>query len=145
MRRRALTACTGRGTEFTPLREAVLAELWRARTPLGAYELSDRLSERTGHRMAANSVYRILEVFQAIGMVRRVESKHAYCLVGASGDAADILLMCDECGGVGAIGTGEIRTAIASRSAAAGFHPTRQVVEVAGRCHDCDAGAVSHA
>lgn len=138
MRHRAAAACAERGTELTSLREAVLAELWGAGSPLGAYELSARLSDRNGQRIAPNSVYRILELLQSIALVRRVESRHVYCLVEADSDTADILLMCDNCGGVTAIGTGDVRIAIASRSEAAGFHPTRQVVEVAGCCRECD-------
>jgi len=139
LHRRALAECAARGTELTPLREAVLAELWEAGSPLGAYELSARISDRKRQRIAPNSVYRILDLLQSIALVRRVESMHAYYLVEAESGSTDILLMCNDCGGVTAIGTGDIRTAIASRSEAAGFHPVSQVVEVAGRCHDCDA------
>jgi Fur family transcriptional regulator, zinc uptake regulator len=83
-------------------------------------------------------------LFLEIGIVRRVESKHAYRLVDPAGDPGDILLMCEDCGGVTAIGTGQVRSAVAAQSEAAGFHPTRQVIEVAGLCRDCDNARGQH-
>lgn len=136
LRERAACACIEQGTRLTDLRENVLRELWAACAPLGAYELVDRLKERTGHHLAANSAYRVLTLFQDLGLVRRVESKHAYVVAGA--ERADVFLLCEGCGAATAVCDGGIAALVAARSEALGFHPTRQIVELTGRCHDCD-------
>jgi Fur family transcriptional regulator, zinc uptake regulator len=142
LRERAARACAERGTQLTELREAVLRELWAAGVPLGAYELADRLTGRAGGHLAANSAYRLLMLFQEMGLVRRVESKHAYVVAGA--ESADLFLLCDGCGAVMGVSDGEVAALLAARSQALGFHATRQIVEVTGRCQDCDERGGGH-
>jgi len=144
LRDHARRVCAERATQLTGLREAVLRELWAAGAPVGAYDLANRLGRRVGSRLAANSVYRVLTLFQALGLVHRVESKHAYMVASADGRSADIFLLCDGCGAVSTVSDVELAARLAARSEALGFHPTRQVVEVAGRCHDCDERARGH-
>lgn len=125
------------GTSMTPFRRIVLQEIANSRQPLGAYNLADRISLQLSKRVAPNSIYRVLELFCELGIVRRVESLHAFCLVTGD-DASAVLLMCDDCGGIQAVGSGEVHDAVSRQIEAAGFHPNRQVIEVAGRCQSCD-------
>lgn len=134
---RARMVCEREGTTLTRLRELVLAELWAAPHPLGAYGLADLLSVRTGHRVAPNSVYRILELLKSLDLVYRVESKHAYAITAADCDHADLLLLCDDCGGVTAVSDDGVRALVKARSESRGFHPSRQLIEVAGQCPAC--------
>lgn len=136
-RHRAIIACEQTGMVMTPLREAVLQGLWRAGSPQGAYGLTSELSEELGRRIGANSVYRILKLFSATGLVRRVESKHTYCVAGLPEGEADILIMCDDCGHATEVSAHHVRTLLKQCSETIGFHPSPRPIEVAGRCHSC--------
>lgn len=134
---RVAALCAEAGTSMTPFRRIVLEEIAGSPQPLGAYNLADRISQQLGKRVAPNSIYRVLELLCDLGVVRRVESRHAYCLV-TSDDASAVLLMCDDCGGIQAVGSGEVHDAVSRQIEAAGFRPYRQVIEVAGRCQNCE-------
>lgn len=140
----AANACRARNTELTTMRETVLAELFAANVPLGAYELASRVSARLNTQIAPNTIYRIVKLLQSIGVIVHIASKHSYCVVSsAPGETGDVLLICDDCGGVTTTGNSEIRHAVAALSQALRFHATRQVVEVTGRCPECE-GSGSH-
>lgn len=134
---RAAIACDRTGTSITPLREAVLRGLWKAELPLSAYELASVVSENLGRGIAANSIYRILELYSAAGLVRRVERTHAYCVVRLVSSATDILMMCDDCGHLTEVSANCVRTLLNQCSGKFGFHPSARPIEVAGRCLDC--------
>ncbi len=133
---RVARMCAEAGTSLTPFRQAILDEIASNSQPLGAYSLAARLSTHFGKNIAPNSIYRVLELFCELGVVRRVESRHAYCLV-TSDDTSPVLLMCDDCGGIQAVSSGEVHEAVLRQIEAAGFRPNRQVLEVAGRCQNC--------
>lgn len=139
---RAVEVFSAHGTSLTPLRKAVIAELFAAHNPLGAYDLADRLGQRNGRRVAANSVYRVLTLCQAVGLVRRVESKHAYVVVHADEAGAGLFLLCDSCGGVTPVSDPQLDAVLAESSAAAGFHAAGRGVELAGTCRECDAATL---
>lgn len=136
-RHRAMIACEHTGMVMTPLREAVLQGLWRAESPRGAYGLTSELSEELGRRIGANSVYRILKLFSATGLVRRVESKQTYCIVGLAEGETDILIMCNSCGHATEVSANHVRTLLKQCSEAFGFQPSTRPIELAGQCRDC--------
>jgi Fur family zinc uptake transcriptional regulator len=126
------------GTSLTPFREAVLHELATSVQPLGAYEIATRLGRLMGKSVAANSVYRVLDILLTSGLVQRVESKQAYCLSPLDVGAGRILLMCEDCGSIETIEGGAVAEALDQQSQAAHFRPRRKVIEVAGLCQSCD-------
>lgn len=134
----AAACLSARGTSLTPFREAVLQELVTSVQPLGAYEIATRLGRHMGKSVAANSVYRVLDVLLAAGLVQRIESKQAYCLSPLDAGAGRILLMCEDCGSVETIEGGEVAEALEQESQAAHFRPRRKVIEVTGICQSCD-------
>ena len=67
--------------------------------PASAYDIAEKVSQNEGRRVAANSVYRILDLFVGANLARRVESANAY----VANDHPDclhdcIFLICDNCG-----------------------------------------------
>ena len=95
-----------------------------------------RSREAEGRRVAANSVYRILDLFVATNLARRVESANAY-IANAHPDCRHdcIFLVCDSCGQVTHIDDDSITGAGARRGReAGGFAPRRPVIEVRGLC-----------
>src|SRR5262249_21009161 len=84
---RAEEACGARGVRLTPLRRRVLQTLAESHSPLGAYEIVERLKKTRGSAPAM-SVYRALEFLLAEGLAHRIESKNAFlaCIRGHETD-----------------------------------------------------------
>jgi len=138
LEKRAHERCALRGTKLTSLRLRVLRALWSAKEPVGAYDLSDRVSVEAGGRwMAPNSIYRVLILFAELGLVRRVESRHAYVVARDGDPGSDMFFLCDGCGAVTAIDEPQLAALLTSQASALGFTPHHQVVEVAGQCRTC--------
>jgi Fur family zinc uptake transcriptional regulator len=127
------------GEQWTAMRSAVFEALASFDRPASAYDIADRVSRDQGRRVAANSVYRILDLFVGANLARRVESVNAY----VANDHPDclhdcIFLICDSCGQATHIDNDRLSTGVRDAAKAAGFAPDRPVIEVHGRCGECE-------
>jgi Fur family transcriptional regulator, zinc uptake regulator len=96
------------------------------------------VSKREGRRVAANSVYRILDLFVSANLVRRVESANAYVANEHPDCLHDcIFLVCDSCGQATHIDDDAVASGVRQAASKSGFAPVRPVIEVHGRCADC--------
>ena len=75
---------TERGEQWTDMRAAVFEALAGFDKPASAYDIAEAVSKARGKRVAANSVYRILDLFVGTNLARRVESANAYVANAAS-------------------------------------------------------------
>ena len=66
------------------MRAAVFEALAGFDKPASAYDIAEAVSKAQGRRVAANSVYRILDLFVGANLARRVESANAYVANAAS-------------------------------------------------------------
>jgi Fur family zinc uptake transcriptional regulator len=132
---RALTAS---GEQWTSMRAAVFEALSGFDKPASAYDVTDAVSAAQGRRVAANSVYRILDLFVAKNVAMRVESANAY-LANAHPDCLHdcIFLVCDKCGRVTHVDDDQLSQRIRETARATGFRPEKPVIEVRGRCATC--------
>jgi Fur family zinc uptake transcriptional regulator len=87
------------GEQWTDMRAQIFASLAAFSKPASAYDIADAVSRARGKRVAANSVYRILDLFVANNLALRVESANAY-LANEHPDCVHdcIFLVCDACG-----------------------------------------------
>ena len=87
------------GEQWTTMRASVFEALSGFTKPASAYDIADSVSKSQGRRVAANSVYRILDLFVGANVAMRVESKNAY-IANAHPDCQHdcIFLVCDDCG-----------------------------------------------
>jgi len=137
------TAAKGRliavGEQWTPLRGQVFAALAGFDRPVSAYDVTDAVSAAAGRRVAANSVYRILDLFVANNVAARVESANAF-IANVHPDCPHdcIFLVCDRCGGATHVDDDRITGDVRAAAAATGFRPVRPVIEVRGICANCD-------
>src|SRR5205085_9567611 len=69
---------TREGEQWTEMRAAVFEALAGFDKPASAYDIAEAVSNAQGRRVAANSVYRILDLFVSSNLARRVESANAY-------------------------------------------------------------------
>ena len=126
------------GDQWTDLRATVFAALAGFDKPASAYDVTEAVSARAGRRVAANSVYRILDLFVANNVALRVESRNGYLANAHPGCRHDcIFLVCDDCGKTTHIDDDSLSDAVRAAARATGFIPVRPVLEVRGHCADC--------
>lgn len=126
------------GEQWTSLRGEVFATLAADRRPVSAYDVADATSARIGRRIAANSVYRILDLFVAKQIATRIESRNAYLVNEHPGCAHDcIFLVCDGCGTITHLDDDAVTLGLRAAASARGFQPARPVIEMQGRCETC--------
>ena len=133
--RRALEAA---GEQWTEMRADVFTALASKERPVSAYDVAESLSGARGKRVAANSVYRILDLFVRNDLARRVESANAYVANSHPGCRHDcIFLICDSCGKIVHIDDDALTGALVGAARGAGFADVRPVIELRGHCADC--------
>lgn len=126
------------GEQWTAMRASVYAVLSGFDKPASAYDIADAVSQAQGRRIAANSIYRILDLFVAANLVQRVESANAYVTNAHPGCRHDcIFLVCDGCGTTTHFDDDSLTRGLREAARATGFAPERPVIEVRGRCADC--------
>lgn len=127
------------GEQWTAMRAAVFDALARFDRPASAYDIADAVSKAEGRRVAANSVYRILDLFTGANLASRVESANAYVANAHPGCLHDcIFLVCDSCGQTTHIDDDRVTGNVRHAAEKAGFSPVRPVIEVRGTCAGCD-------
>jgi len=134
--------CRERHERLTPMRRAVLEALLASHTPLGAYELIDRLAKQ-GARPAPITVYRALDFLRGQGLVHRIESRNAFIACVHNHDSGEpvVFLICEKCGAVGEAAAAAVANTIKTASRAAGFTPKTPVIEISGICAHCKEAA----
>ena len=121
------------------MRASVFKALAKFDKPASAYDIAESVSKQEGRRVAANSVYRILDLFVGTNLARRVESANAY-VANAHPDCLHdcIFLVCDSCGQIVHLDDDRITGNVREAAQAAGFAPVRPVIEVRGKCAACN-------
>lgn len=126
------------GEQWTAMRAAVFDALAGFDKPASAYDIAEKLGQAQGRRVAANSVYRILDLFVGANLARRVESANGYIANDHPGCLHDcIFLICDSCGQAKHIDDDALSSRVRAAASETGFSPERPVIEVRGRCGDC--------
>lgn len=141
--RKAEEICRLKGARLTAIRRNVLEIVWESHTPIGAYDILERLN-KGGGRNAPITVYRALEFLMEHLLIHRLESLNAYtgCEWVGSPHGAHFLI-CNICGSVGELPDNKIDRVISRSAAQAGFAVDSAVVEVRGLCPDCRSRSTS--
>jgi Fur family zinc uptake transcriptional regulator len=138
LRAAAADRMADRGEQWTEMRASVFEVLAGFDKPASAYDIAEAVSQRRGKRVAANSVYRILDLFVGANLARRVESANAYVANAHPGCLHDcIFLICDSCGQATHIDDDRLTSGVRDAAANAGFEQLRPVIEVRGKCGTC--------
>jgi len=128
------------GEQWTAMRAAIFEALASFHKPASAYDIAEKVSQSQGRRIAANSVYRILDLFVGANLARRVESSNAYIANDHPDCLHDcIFLICDTCGQTTHLDDDKLSGGVRAAAKQAGFAPERPVIEVRGRCGECEA------
>ncbi len=134
----ARNALTSANEQWTGMRADVFAALATFDKPASAYDIAEALSASRGKRVAANSVYRILDIFVKTNLANRTESANAYLVNTHPGCRHDcIFLICDKCGQATHFDNDTITGALREAGHQNGFADVRPVVEIRGLCDSC--------
>jgi Fur family transcriptional regulator, zinc uptake regulator len=119
-------------------RAAVFDALASFDKPASAYDIAEQVSKAQDRRVAANSVYRILDLFVGANLARRVESANAYVANQHPACLHDcIFLICDTCGHAVHLDDDSLTSGVRAAATDAGFSAPRPVIEVRGKCGEC--------
>ncbi|MXO70430.1 Fur family transcriptional regulator [Alteraurantiacibacter buctensis] len=126
------------GEQWTQMRADVFEALSAQDRPASAYDIAESVGQARGRRVAANSVYRILDLFVRTNLANRIESANAYIANSHPGCLHDcIFLICDDCGQASHLDDDALTGALRAAGEKAGFAAVRPVVELRGLCPDC--------
>ncbi|MBB6227751.1 Fur family transcriptional regulator [Polymorphobacter multimanifer] len=131
-------ALVATGEQWTPMRAAVFTALASFDRPASAYDVTDAVSAAQERRVAANSVYRILDLFVARNVAMRVESANAY-VANAHPDCSHdcIFLVCDSCRRATHVDDDALGHMLRDQAEKRGFRPAKSVIELRGQCEAC--------
>ena len=126
------------GEQWTAMREDVFRTLADQDRPASAYDIAEEVGKRRGKRVAANSVYRILDLFVRTNLANRIESANAYLANTHPGCRHDcVFMICDDCGQADHFDDDKLTNALREAGRAQGYSNVRPVVELRGLCSDC--------
>jgi Fur family zinc uptake transcriptional regulator len=133
----AETLCAERGVRLTGIRRKVLELVWSSHRAIKAYEVLERLGKDDGAQ-APITVYRALDFLQEQGLVHKIESLNGFVGCSHPVDRHDCqFFICDDCGDVAEACNAEIAKQIKRGAEAAGFAPSRHLLEIHGTCAAC--------
>ncbi|QDP02868.1 zinc uptake transcriptional repressor Zur [Thalassotalea sp. PS06] len=134
----AQQTCKKRGARLTSAREQVFMLMAENEQAIGAYDLLEKLKEVDPGAKPA-TVYRALDFLSKQGFVHKIESINAFVLCHHFSDCSHPvqLLICDSCGNVEEIQSGNLDLALRAMADASGFTIIHQVVEAHGTCRAC--------
>lgn len=129
--------CAERRQRLTPIRRRVLELIWESHSPVGAYNLLERLRAERG-KVAPPTVYRALDFLCAQGFAHRVESLNAFigCAYPERSHLAQVLI-CRSCGQAAELADKGLEGALSAIAQSAAFDVEAQAVELTGLCVAC--------
>jgi Fur family zinc uptake transcriptional regulator len=135
----AARALTDAGEQWTAMREDVFRALADQHRPASAYDIAERVGKVRGKRVAANSVYRILDLFVRTNLANRIESANAYLANAHPGCRHDcIYVICEECGQAEHFDEDSLTGALRDLGRKHGYSVVHPIVELRGRCASCN-------
>jgi Fur family ferric uptake transcriptional regulator len=125
------------GYRITASRRAVMRVLTQTDVPLSPQEIFER-ARRVHRRLGLVSVYRTLDLFSELDMVRRVHRQddcHGYLLASPGHRHA---LICQRCGrAVEFPGEDDLQDLVGRVEAATGYRVEGHLLQLFGLCPDC--------
>ena len=119
--------------------DRVLRYLQQQDRPISAYDILEGL--RSDGITASTTVYRALEKLLIAGRIHRIESLNAWTVCcGGHDQQVPVFAICADCGAVTEHIDTDFKNSIASLSKTTGFEPNHSVLEIHGRCSDCNTG-----
>ncbi len=132
----AAAALRARGLRLTAARRHLIDALFAVDGPVSAEEIAAGLGGRVP-KFDPGSVYRNLETFESIGLVRHVHLGHGPGLYALATEVAPAYLLCDDCGARSAVASAELDPARDAIREGLGFEATFTHFPIVGLCSRC--------
>jgi Fur family zinc uptake transcriptional regulator len=134
----AESLAAARGVKLTPLRRQVLSLICQSHKPTGAYQVLAELSRLRAENAAPPTVYRALDFLVAHGLAHKIDSLNAFvACFGAATPHRSVFLICETCHEAEEVSNSQAVQGLSQAATAAGFAPSRMVVELHGVCARC--------
>ena len=129
--------CDAQGLRFTDTRKLVLGIIAKAKKPITAYEILDKLEGKVKNPKPP-IVYRATDFWQSHGFVHKIESLNALvaCQEGHQHRGSQFMI-CDGCGKAFEIHLCHMPEEISKQAKKEGFALTFWNLELHGRCQGC--------
>lgn len=126
------------GFKDTAPRRLVAEALCELGSPASAKDLHEWIARERERHVGIVTVYRILELFERMGMAHRhsVEGLYSLCRI-PSVHGHHVLLHCERCGKVNETHDHALCSQEDALARSAGFTPVRHVSEILGTCISC--------
>ena len=124
-----------RGQRVTPQRLMINRALHELNRHVTAEEVMASVTHRLPN-VSPPTVYATLELFEDLGVVRRLGVRHGAVVYDPRPEPHDHM-MCDRCGKIEDLDGGTKLAGAIKRAAQAGFEPRRAEVRINGLCSDC--------
>lgn len=123
--------------EITPLRKAIIQILYRAKKPIGAYDVLEEL-KKTRPNAKPPTVYRVLDFLKNENVIHKIDSNNTYTCCSVDEICANsILLVCSTCKKTQEVSSAVILKKLESLSKDNHFIMAHSPVEVSGLCAKC--------
>ncbi|GAN59183.1 transcriptional repressor [Acetobacter cibinongensis] len=154
---RATAVCAEHGARMTPQRREILGLILSAQTPVGAYDLLERI-KAPDRKPAPPTVYRALDFLLEQGLIHRIERLSAFvpcthllhdqqtpeCTHNHDHDSMCLhtaqFLICRSCRSVTEITTPKVLESVRQACRDEGFVVKSTSIEIEGLCASCAAG-----
>ena len=125
----------GRGQRVTPQRLVINRALHELNRHVTAEEMLASVADRLPN-VSPPTVYSTLELFEELGVVRRLGVRQGAVLYDPRPEPHDHMV-CDRCGKIEDLDGGIKLSHTVERAVDAGFRPKRAEVRINGLCADC--------
>ncbi len=129
-----------KGYKITGPRMAVLEVLLKADLPLSAYDIEERIPKKISTNIV--TIYRVLEVFEELGIVHRIHTKEGYVRCDFElQHGCHYFAVCDKCGRTDEFLHDDpcLLTKIIPKNFP--FKNLKHITEVSGICNNCSKSA----
>lgn len=134
----ATSLAKARDERMTSLRTAVLNVFLAHPSPLGAYDLRDKINAKRAKKIEPASIYRCLDFFVSLGVVVKLESQNSFMLCQHIGEKHQhVLMLCNTCGTTSELHDDQAIERLDKQAKASGFIPSHHVLEIHGLCRAC--------
>lgn len=134
--------CQSSGVRLTQKRRLILEILLENDQPQSAYEISDLYQQKSGDKIPAMSVYRMLDFLMENGLVHKLTSTNKFLacshIACSHSHQSPQFLICDKCHSVNEIGIdNKVISALEKSIDAKHFQLNSPQLELHGLCQNC--------
>lgn len=132
--------CSKKNITLTPLRQDILKIIYSDKSPLGAYDILNKLKKKRPNAEPP-TVYRVLEFLMEAKLIHRIESQNTYVVCSHLAESSQlhlaILLFCKKCRNSFEFEDKNIVQSLKKLAVKNSLEIDSSVIEIQGTCKKC--------